>query len=69
MQGSRARLRLVPSRARHTFVSVMSEGGVPIEEIARLAGHSSTRTTELVYRKQLRPVISTGAEVMDRIFA
>ena len=40
---------------------------MPIEEIARLAGHNRTATTELVYRHELRPVITTGAEVMDRI--
>ena len=45
----------------------MSADGVPIEEIARLAGHNRTATTELVYRHELRPVITTGAEVMDRI--
>jgi hypothetical protein len=45
----------------------MSADGVPIEEIARLAGHNRTATTELVYRHELRPVIATGAEVMDRI--
>jgi hypothetical protein len=47
----------------------MSADGVPIEEIARLAGHNQTSTTELVYRHELRPVITTGAEVMDRILA
>lgn len=57
-----------PRELRHTFVSLMSEGGVPVEEIARLAGHSNTRTTETIYRRELRPVISTGAIVMDRIF-
>jgi hypothetical protein len=31
------------------------------------AGHNRTATTELVYRHELRPVITTGAEVMDRI--
>lgn len=35
--------------------------------IARLAGHNRTATTELVYRHELRPVITTGAEVMGRI--
>jgi hypothetical protein len=45
----------------------MSADGVPVEEIARLAGHNRTATTELVYRHELRPVITTGAEVMDRI--
>ena len=59
----------VPRELRHTFVSIMSAGGVPVEEIARLAGHQQTSTTELVYRRELRPVIATGAEIMDRIFS
>jgi len=42
--------------------------GVPVEEIARLVGHSLTATTETVYRRELRPVMSTGAEVMDTNF-
>jgi integrase len=41
---------------------------VSIEEIARLVGHASTRTTEIVYRRELRPVITTGAEIMDQLF-
>jgi integrase len=41
---------------------------VSIEEIARLVGHASTRTTEIVYRRELRPVITTGAEIMDELF-
>ena len=57
----------VPRELRHTFVSIMSESGVPVEEIARLAGHDRTTTTEVVYRRELRPVIATGAEVMDRV--
>ena len=57
-----------PRDMRHTFVSLMSADGVPVEEIARLAGHNRTATTELVYRHELRPVIGTGAEVMDRLF-
>jgi hypothetical protein len=43
--------------------------GVPIEQIARLVGHSGgSKVTESVYRKQLRPVIDDGATVMDRVF-
>ncbi|HYS30692.1 MAG TPA: tyrosine-type recombinase/integrase [Streptosporangiaceae bacterium] len=57
----------VPRELRHTFVSIMSENGVPVEEIARLARHDRTTTTEVVYRHELRPVIATGAEIMDRI--
>jgi integrase len=58
-----------PRELRHSFVSLMSTSGVPVEEIARLAGHTSTRTTEVVYRRELRPVLTTGAEIMDTIFA
>jgi integrase len=58
-----------PRELRHTFVSIASEAGVPIEEIAALAGHSTTRTTELVYRKELRPVLRTGATVMGELLA
>lgn len=57
-----------PRELRHTFVSIMSERGVPVEEISHLVRHSSTSTTETVYRLELRPVISTGAEVMDNVF-
>jgi integrase len=57
-----------PRELRTTFVSLMSHQGVAIEEIARLVGHSSTRTTEIVYRRELRPVITTGAEIMDKLF-
>jgi integrase len=31
-------------------------------------GNASTRTTEIVYRRELRPVITTGAEIMDQLF-
>ena len=57
-----------PRELRTSFVSLMSHHGVSIEEIARLAGHASTRTTEVVYRRELRPVITTGAEIMDEVF-
>jgi integrase len=57
-----------PRELRHSpFVSLMSSSGVPVEEIARLAGHSSSRTTEVVYRRELRPVLTAGAEAMDRL--
>ncbi|MFH8793305.1 tyrosine recombinase XerC [Streptomyces sp. NPDC017941] len=53
---------------RTSFVSLLSDHGIPIEVIARLVGHSGSVTTERVYRKQLRPVISDGAQAMDEIF-
>jgi integrase len=59
---------IVPRELRHSFVSLLSDAGVPIERISRLVGHSGTSTTETVYRKQIRPVITHGADAMDRIF-
>lgn len=57
-----------PRELRHSFVSLLSDSGVPLEEISRLVGHSGTTVTELVYRHQIRPVIQTGAVVMDQLF-
>ncbi|MDX6758189.1 site-specific integrase [Streptomyces sp. F8] len=57
-----------PRELRHSFVSLLSDKGVPLEEISRLVGHSGTAVTEAVYRKQIRPVIQTGATAMDEIF-
>ena len=57
-----------PRELRHSFVSIMSDNGVPIENIADLVGHASTAVTEEVYRHQLRPVITKGAETMNTIF-
>jgi integrase len=57
-----------PRELRHSFVSLLSDAGVSIEQISRLVGHSGTTATETVYRKQIRPVIVQGADAMDRIF-
>jgi site-specific recombinase XerD len=57
-----------PRDLRHTFVSLLSDDGMAIEKIARLAGHASSHVTETVYRQELRPVLQEGAEVMDRLF-
>ncbi|MGW0485012.1 tyrosine-type recombinase/integrase [Nonomuraea sp. NPDC003214] len=58
-----------PRKMRHSFVSLLSADGVPVENIARLIGHAGgSAVTEKVYRHQIRPVIQDGATVMDRIF-
>jgi integrase len=57
-----------PRELRHSFVSLLSDCGVPIERISRLDGDTGTTVTEKVYRHQLRPVIDHGATAMDRIF-
>lgn len=61
-------LAWTPRELRHSFVSVLSDAGVPLEEISRLVGHAGTTVTELVYRHQLKPVIQTGATIMNELF-
>lgn len=58
-----------PRELRHSFVSLMSDAGVPLEDIARLVGHSGSRVTELVYRHQIRPVLVDDRGTMDRLFS
>lgn len=58
-----------PRELRHSFVSILSSSGVAIEDISHLVGHASTRVTELVYRKELRPVLTRGAAAMDELFS
>ncbi len=69
---ARASLRAedwTPREMRHSFVSLLSDSGVAIEDISRLVGHKGgSEVTETVYRKQLRPVLLEGAAAMDRIF-
>ena len=57
-----------PRELRHSFVSLLSDSGMPLEHIARLVGHSGTATTEAAYRQQIRPVLEYGATAMDEIF-
>ena len=49
-------------------MSLLSSNGTALEDIADLVGHKATAMTESVYRKELRPVLVKGAEVMDQIF-
>jgi integrase len=57
-----------PRELRHSFVSLLSDNDVPLETISLLVGHKSTVVTELIYRKQIRPVMQSGADAMDRVF-
>jgi len=55
-----------PRELRHTFVSLLSANDVSLE--ARLVGHSGTGVTERVYRHEIRPALTHGAEIMDSLF-
>lgn len=58
-----------PRELRHSFVSLLSDGGVPLEKIALLVGHGGTTVTERVYRHQIRPVIQDETHTIDRLFS
>lgn len=57
-----------PRELRTSFVSLLLASGVPVEKTARLVGHSSLHTAEVIHRKVLRPVVVRGAEVMHQLF-
>jgi hypothetical protein len=41
---------------RYSFVSLLSDRGMLLENISRLVGHGTTIVTETGYREQLRAV-------------
>ncbi len=55
---------VVPYELRHTAASMLSDAGVPIEELADFMGHTTTRMLEQVYRHRVRKVIDV-AKVFD----
>jgi len=48
-------------------VSVLSASDMPIEQVALLAGHSVTSTTETVYRRQITEAAMPGAEILGEV--
>jgi integrase len=57
-----------PRELRHSFVSILSNnGGVRIEDISDLMGHSGTPVTETVYRHEIRPALTKAATAMNKI--
>ncbi len=53
---------------RHSTASLLSAGGVRLEVIADVLGHTSTRMLEQHYRHQVRPTIDAHVEVMSGLF-
>ena len=60
---------LIPAANRVTVAQAV-EDWLEFERsnVSRLMGHSGTAVTELVYRHELRPVIESGASVMEAVF-
>lgn len=52
--------RIRPNELRHSCASLLIDEGAPIERVADLLGHNSTRMVDLVYRHRVRPSIDTA---------
>ena len=57
-----------PHELRHTAVSLLSNMGVPLEQIADMVGHATTAMTEGVYRHQVAESVSGGRAAMEAMF-
>jgi integrase len=55
-----------PNELRHSAASLMSDRGVPLEQIADALGHSGTQMLDLVYRHRVRPS-ADAARVLDSV--
>ena len=56
-----------PHELRHSAASLLSAAGVPLEEVADVLGHASTRVTSATYRHRTTPTIEAGANIMDQL--
>jgi integrase len=57
-----------PHELRHSAASLLSAAGVPLEEVADVLGHTSTRVTSSVYRHRTTPTVEAAVTTMDRLF-
>jgi integrase len=59
---------LHPHLLRHSAVSLLSAAGVPLEQVADVAGHATTAMTEGVYRHAVAPSVGAHVAAMDALF-
>jgi integrase len=58
---------LAPYDLRHTAASLLSDAGVPNQELADLLGHTTTRMVEVHYRHRLTDSVDVAVEPMQQI--
>ena len=56
--GKKAGVHLHPHRLRHTLATELVEGGVPIEVVADILGHSSSEITKLYWQASQRSKVA-----------
>jgi len=57
-----------PHELRHSAASLLSAAGVPLEEVADVLGHVSTRVTSSTYRHRTTSTVEAAVAPMDRLF-
>jgi integrase len=60
---------ITPNELRHSGASLLADAGVPIERIADLMGHRSTRMLDQTYRHRVRSSVDAAVAVMDDLLA
>lgn len=58
---------VTPNELRHSAASLLSDAGVPLEQIADVLGHASTRMLDQTYRHRVRPSIAAAVAAMDDV--
>ena len=56
-----------PHELRHSAASLLSAAGVPLEEVADVLGHASTRVTSATYRHRTTPTVEAAAAPMEQM--
>ena len=56
---------MAPCDLEFGFASLLPRSGDAIEDSGPLVRHANSRVTEIVCRKELRPVLIRGARAMD----
>lgn len=58
-----------PNELRHSFASLMSLSGAPMEEVADAMGHVDTRMTSQVYRHNLKAVVDVTESRLNSLLS
>ena len=58
-----------PHELRRSAASLLSAAGVPLEEVADVLGHTSTRVTSATYRHRTTPTVDAAAGPMEALFS
>lgn len=62
-------LHIHPHKLRHTAVSLMCDQGVPMDDVSKIVGHRSSRTTSDLYRSMLADGRAGAAAAIDAALA